>query len=149
MYLPWATRCSTLPTRCLRIIAQAAANEMQAAFIHLGLSEVAAHKFIINGIIDMNKLRVLSADSSDKLITQIHRDNIGDGLFILFMLQQYINAIYFWANRIYLLGAPFEANLVDEDLAEQWNDVMKEEAKVAKASNDLVKSPEPFKKEMK
>jgi hypothetical protein len=122
---------------------------MQAALICLGLSEVAAHEFINNGIINTNKLRVLTSDSLDKLIKQIHRDNVGAGLFIPFMSQQYIHAVHFWANRMYILGTPFEANLVDDDLAEQWIEVMKEEAEAAKAPNDLLKLPEPFKKETK
>jgi hypothetical protein len=122
---------------------------MQAVFIRLGLSEVAAHEFINNGIINTNKLCVLSSDSLDKLIKQIHRDNVRAGLFISFCVTAIHPCCPFLGKPYVYTRSPIEANLVDEDLAEQWNEVMKEEAEAAKAPNDLLKLPEPFKKETK
>jgi hypothetical protein len=77
---------------------------MTQALIRLGLTQVAANEFINNGITSINKLRVLTEDALDKLVKQIHRDNQGAGLFIPFFSQQYIHAIRFWANRMYILG---------------------------------------------
>ncbi len=94
-------------------------DEMQTALVHLGLSEVAAHEFINNGINNTHKLRTLTADALDRLIKQIHHDNQGAGLFIPFMSQQYIHAIHFWANRMYILDAPYGADLITEELAIQ------------------------------
>jgi hypothetical protein len=52
--------------------------------IGLGLSELAANKFINSGVTSLNKLRTLMSEALDKLIKQIHRDNQGQGLFIPF-----------------------------------------------------------------
>ncbi len=65
------------------------------------------------------------------------------------MSQQYIHAIRFWANRMYILGASHDATLVTEHLAEQWSEMMKEETEATKAPTDLLKLPEQFKKDTK
>jgi hypothetical protein len=122
---------------------------MQEALVRLGLSNIATFKFINNGVINTAKLCVLSQDDLDRLIKQIQRDNQGAGLFIPFMSQQYIHAVRFWANRMYILGAPHGADLVNEKMADQWSEIMKEEAEAAKAPTDLLKLPEPFKKDAK
>ncbi len=110
--------------------------------MRLGLSEVAAREFINNGITNTHKLRILTADALDRLIKQIHRDNQGAGLFIPFKSQQYIHAVRFWANRMYILGTPYGADLITEELAMQWNELMKEESEATKAPTDLIKLPE-------
>jgi hypothetical protein len=129
--------------------AAAAAAQMHNALVRLGLSPVAAQEFINNGIISIAKLRVLAQEDLDRLIKQIHRDNQGAGLFIPFMSQQYVHAIRFWANRMHILGAPYDAALVNQEMAEQWSEVMKQESEAAKAPTDLLKLPEPFKKDTK
>ncbi len=117
--------------------------------MRLGLSEVAAREFINNGITNTHKLRILTADALDRLIKQIHHDNQGAGLFIPFMSQQYIHAVRFWVNRMYILGTPYGADLITEELAMQWNELMKEESEATKAPTDLIKLPEAFKKDTK
>jgi hypothetical protein len=123
--------------------------EMHAALIRLGLSEVAAQEFINNGITNLNKLRVLTVEALDMLIKQIHRDNQGAGLFIPFFSQQYIRAIRFWANRMHILGAEYPIEHVNEIMADMWTEAMKAELEAAKAPSDIVKMPEPFKKDTK
>ncbi len=91
----------------------------------------------------------MTADALDRLIKQIHCDNQGAGLFIPFMSQQYIHAVRFWANRMYILGASYGADLITEELAMQWNELMKEESEATKAPTDLIKLPEAFKKDTK
>jgi len=66
---------------------------------------------------------------------------------IPFVSQQYIHAIRFWVNRMYILGAPFDVALVNEPLAKIWNEARKADAKAAEALDDLVKKPEAFKKD--
>jgi hypothetical protein len=122
---------------------------MRAALIRLGLSNVAAQEFINNGVDSTHRLRLLSTEDLDKLIKQIHRDNTGTGLFIPFMAQAYIRAIRFWANRMYILGADFDETLIDREMAQIWSATMKEEAEAAKTPIDIVKAPEPFKKDTK
>ncbi len=122
---------------------------MQAALVRLGLSQVAAQEFINNGITNLNKLQVLTAEALDMLIKQIHRDNQGAGLFIPFFSQQYIRAIRFWANRMHILGAEYPIEQVDEAMADMWNEAMKAELEAAKAPTDIVKMPESFKKDTK
>jgi len=123
---------------------------MRDAFVRLGLTELAATEFTDNGITNMNRLRNLTEDALSSLIKQIHRDNNGGaGLVIPFASQQHIHAIRFWANRMYILGAPFDAALVNEPLAEAWTEVRKTEAEAADAPDDLVKKPEAFKKDTK
>ena len=75
----------------------------------------------------------------------IHWDNI-NGLFIPFGAQQAIHAIQFWANHMYILGRPYDANLVTAELAAEWDEKRRIEAEAPKAS-DIVKAPEVFKKE--
>jgi hypothetical protein len=62
-------------------------DDMRAALVRLGLSQVATQELINNGITDHNRLRVLTIDALDLLIKQIHRDNQGAGLFIPFFSQ--------------------------------------------------------------
>ncbi len=65
------------------------------------------------------------------------------------MYQQYVHAVCFWANGMHILGASYEASLINQEMAEQWSEVMKQELEAAKAPTDLLKLPEPFKKDMK
>jgi hypothetical protein len=129
--------------------AAVAAAQMHRALVRLGLSPIAAHEFINNGIISTAKLRVLAQDDLDRLIKQIHRDNQGAGLFIPFMSQQYVHAVRFWTNRMHILGAPYDAELINLEMAEQWSEIMKQEAEAAKTPTDLLKLPEPFKRDTK
>ncbi len=117
--------------------------------MRLGLSQLAAREFIVNGITMMNRLRSLTSESLDRLIKQIHRDNQGAGLFLPFASQQNIHAIRFWANRMHIIGAAYDVNDVDEPLAEMWTESMKVEQETARSSGDLVKMPERFKKDTK
>ena len=61
------------------------------------------------------------------------------------MYQQYVHTVCFWANRMHILGASYEAALINQEMAEQWSEVMKQELEAAKAPTDLLKLPEPFK----
>ena len=115
--------------------AAAGPEEMLQALMRLGLTQVAANEFINNGITTIHKLRVLTEDALDKLIKQIHRDNQGAGLFIPFFSQQYIHAIRFWANRMYILGAPYPIQEVDEVMADMWNEAMKAENRRRQGAN--------------
>jgi len=47
---------------------------------------------------------------------------------------------------MYILGLPCEAVMINEALAEEWNERKKAENEAAEVSDDLVKKPEPFKK---
>ncbi len=69
-----------------------------------------------------------------------------NGLFISFGAQQAIHVIRFWANRMYILVRPYNANLVTADLAAEWDEKRRIEAEAPKAS-DIIKAPEVFKKE--
>ncbi|MFO0446496.1 MAG: hypothetical protein ACK524_11600 [Planctomyces sp.] len=100
---------------------------MEAALMRLGLSLLAAREFTGNGIMTINRLRTLTEDSLDRLIKQIHRDNQGAGLFIPFASQQHIHAIRFWANRMHIIGAPYDVDDIDEPLAEMWSGSKKAE----------------------
>jgi hypothetical protein len=123
---------------------------MREALMRLGLSAVAATEFTQNDITTVNRLRGLTEDALDRLIKQLTRDNHGGaGLVIPFVSQQYLHAICFWANRMYILGAPSDVGLINEALAEAWHEMRKAEAEAAEAPDDLVKKPEAFKKDTK
>jgi len=122
---------------------------MVAALMHLGLSQLAALEFTDNGITTMNRLRSLNEESLGRLIKQIHRDNQGAGLLIPFASQQYLHAIRFWANRMYIIGSPYDINDVNEPLAEMWVESIKAEKEAATVAGDMVKLPEAFKKDTK
>ena len=123
---------------------------MRAALVRLGLTAIAAAEFTDNGITNMNRLRAMTEDDLERFIKQLTRDNHGGaGLVIPFASQQHIHAIRFWANRMYILGVPYDIALVNEPLAEAWNESRKAEAEAAEAPDDLVKKPEPFKKDTK
>jgi hypothetical protein len=120
---------------------------MEAALMQLGLSLLAVHEFTGNGIMTINRLRMLTKDSIDHLIKQIHRDNQGTGL--TFASQQHIHAIHFRANRMHIIGAPYDVDDINEPLAEMWSESKKAEQEAARTVTDLVKIPEAFKKESK
>ena len=122
---------------------------MEAALMRLGFSLLAAREFTGNGISNLNRLRTLTEEALDRLIKQIHRDNQGAGLFIPFASQQHVHAIRFWANRMHIIGSPFSIEDVNEPLAEMWGESMKIEREASQAPADLIKVPEPFKKETK
>jgi hypothetical protein len=87
----------------------------------------------------MNRLRALTEEALNQLIKQIQSDrNGGADLVVPFVSQQYVHAIRFWANRMYIIGASYDAALVKQPLAETWNETRKAEAEVAEASDDLV-----------
>jgi hypothetical protein len=124
--------------------------QIRAALVRLGLSDVAAAEFTDNGITNIHRWRALMEDALDRLIKQLSRDNNGGaGLVIPFISQQYLHAVRFWANRMYILGTPYDVALVTGPLAEAWNETRKAEAKAAEAPDDLVKKPEMFKKDTK
>jgi hypothetical protein len=115
---------------------------MRAALVRLGLTEVAAIEFTDNGVTSMARLRNLTEEALEHLIKQIPRDNNGGaGLVIPFVSQQHIQAIRFWDNRMYIIGAPYDVALVNEQLAEMWNEARKAETEAADATDNLVKSP--------
>jgi hypothetical protein len=113
-------------------------EHMREALIRLGLTAVTVTEFTNNGITTLNHLRMLTEDDLGRLIKQIHQDN-----------QQFIHAVRFWANRMYILGQPFEIQAVTELLAETWAEIMKVEKEAATAPTDLIKVPEQFKKDTK
>jgi hypothetical protein len=116
-------------------------------FVRLGLSDIAAAEFTDNGIINMNCLRTLTEEALNQLIKQVQSDrNGGAGLVVPFVSQQYVHVICFWANRMYIIGAPYDAALVTQPLAETWNEIRKAEAEATEAPDDLVKKPEVYKK---
>ncbi len=59
---------------------------MYQALIRLGLSPIAAQEFINNGIISADELWSLDSEDLNRLIKQIHRDNM-NGLFIPYKAQ--------------------------------------------------------------
>ncbi len=118
--------------------------------MRIGLSNIAAAEMTDNGITNMNRLRALTEDALDRLIKQMTRDNNGGaGLVIPFTSQQYLHAVRFWANRMYILGTSYDAALINEALAETWNEQRKAEKEAAEAPDGLVKKPETFKKDTK
>jgi hypothetical protein len=119
------------------------------ALRRLGLSERAAQAFIDNGITSVNKLRALSVEALDLLIKQIHKDNQGNGPFIPFFLQQYVQAIRFWATHMHILGNEYTVDQIMEQLAETWNETMRTEQEATKVSVEIIKTPEAFKKDTK
>ena len=86
------------------------AHEMHEALRRLGLSPIAAQEFINNGITSTEELRTLDTEDLNRLIKQIHRDNM-NGLFIPYKAQQRLHAIRYWAHRQYLLGRDYDALL--------------------------------------
>jgi hypothetical protein len=126
-------------------------DQMRQALMRLGLTQVAAQEFIVNGIRTLSQLRTLTEDALDRLVKQIHRDNtgVGAGLFIPFASQQYIHAVRFWANRMHILGLPYTVDFVTLPLAETWNEIRKSEKEAEKVPTDLVKAPESYKKDTK
>jgi hypothetical protein len=50
---------------------------------------------------------------------------------------------------MYIIGAAYDINNIDEPLAEMWSESMKIEQEAAKAPGDLVKTPESFEKDTK
>ncbi len=104
-----------------------------------------SQEFINNDINTIEWLRQLSSDDIIHLVKQIHRDNM-NGLFIPFGAQQAIHAIQFWANRMYILGRPYNAEIITDALAAEWDDRRRIEAEAPIASG-IVKAPEVFKKE--
>lgn len=127
-------------------------TEMRAALQRLGLSALAANEFINNGISSVQTLRLLGKDDLDRLIKQIHRDNAaagGAGIFIPFLAQTYVHAVHFWANRMYILGQDFDETLIDLQMARAWTTVMREENDASNLTTDVVKTPDPFKKDTK
>jgi hypothetical protein len=124
-------------------------QEMEDALVRLGLSEVFLREFANNGITSLDRLRVLISEALNQLIKQIHRDNQGAGLFIRFFSQQHVHAVRFWANRMYILGLPYSIQQVTEQLAYTWNDAYKAKNEIQNLPTDIIKSPEPFKKDTK
>jgi hypothetical protein len=124
-------------------------QHMKAVFVRLGLTEIAAREFTNNGITSLDRLRVLTPEALTQLIKQIHRHNPGAGLFIPFFSQQYVHAIRFWANRMYILGLPYHIEQLNEQLANVWNEENKAENEARNLPSDIIKSPDPYKKETK
>jgi hypothetical protein len=127
----------------------AAINLQKEALIRLGLTDVSAREFTNNGITSLDRLCMLTPEALTQLIKQVHWDNQGVGLFIPFFSQQYIHAIYFWANRMYILGLPYRIEDVNEALANIWNEALKSENESRNLPSDIIKSLNPFKKETK
>jgi hypothetical protein len=50
---------------------------------------------------------------------------------------------------MHIIGAPYDVNDVDEPLTKMWNESMKVEKEATTAPEDMIKAPEPFKKETK
>jgi hypothetical protein len=73
------------------------------------------------------------------LIKQIHRSNQGQGLFIPFLAQQYVRPICFWAKKMHIMGRTYDLDMIHQNMADTW----------CQSPTDLVKLPEPFKKDTK
>ncbi len=50
---------------------------------------------------------------------------------------------------MYIMGRPYQIDEVNQQLAETWLEIMNVEEEAAKAPTDLIKTPEPFKKDTK
>jgi hypothetical protein len=50
---------------------------------------------------------------------------------------------------MHIIGKDYTLHMVDENMAEEWAEAMKIEAEASKALNNLIKTPEPFKKDTK
>jgi len=50
---------------------------------------------------------------------------------------------------MYIMGRPYQIDEVNQQLAETWLEIMNVEEEAAKAPTDLIKNPEPFKKDTK
>jgi hypothetical protein len=50
---------------------------------------------------------------------------------------------------MYILGLPFEINQVNETLAYTWNEAMKVEMETSNLPSDIIKYPDPYKKDTK
>jgi hypothetical protein len=127
------------------------AREMHRALVRIGLSPIAAQEFIMNGITSTEELRTLEIEDLNRLIKQIHRDNM-NGLFIPYKAQQRIYVIRYWTNRQYILGRDYDATSITRQLAMDWIRHMKDEKEdkdVTKVTADLIKAPEVFKKDTK
>ena len=123
-------------------------NALKAAFIRLGLTDVAAREFMENGVTDVHQLRSLSSEALARLIKLIQRDRDGGaGLIIPFMSQEYIQAMLFWTHRQYSLGLPYDAEAFNREDAVYWMEKMREKKEADDAAEDLIKAPEIFKKD--
>ncbi len=123
---------------------------MHRALVHLGLSPIAAQEFIMNCITSMEDLRTLDAEDNC-LIKQIHHNDM-NGLSFPYKAQQCIYAIRYWTNHQYILGHNYNATSITWQLAVDWIQRMKDEKEVedvTKATADLIKAPEAFKKDTK
>jgi len=124
--------------------------QMEMALIQLGTSAAAAREFTNNGIMSLERLRMLSKDGLERLLKQMHRGvQGGAGVFIPFFTQESIHSIHFWVSRMHTIGVPYGIEQVTEELALNWNVARKAEQEAAKAPQDMVKQPDPFKKETK
>jgi hypothetical protein len=63
--------------------------------------------------------------------------------------QKYLQAIRFWANKMYIIGSPYDVNDINKPLAEMWVESMKVEKEEAIVVGGMVKLPEAFKKDTK
>jgi len=50
---------------------------------------------------------------------------------------------------MHIIGSPYNIEAVDESLAEMWSESMKAEKEAAEVQGDIIKAPEPFKKDTK
>jgi hypothetical protein len=124
-------------------------NALKEASVRLGLTDIAAREFVENGVTDVHQLCSLSKEALVRLIKQIQRDNHGGaGLIILFMSQEYIQAMLFWIHHQHSLGLPYDAETFNRPDAIYWMEKMREQDEADDAGKDLIKAPEVFKKEM-
>jgi hypothetical protein len=123
-------------------------NPLKAAFVRLGLTDVAAREFMENGVTDVHQLRSLSTEALARLIKLIQCDRDGGaGLIIPFMSQEYIQAMLFWTHRQHSLGLPFDAQTFNRPDAIYWMEKRREQEEAGDAAEDLIKAPETFKKD--
>jgi hypothetical protein len=50
---------------------------------------------------------------------------------------------------MYILGQDFDETLIDKEMARAWTTVMRDENEASDLSTDIVKAPDPFKKDTK
>ena len=112
-------------------------NALKHAFVRLGLTEVAAREFMENGVTDVHQLRSLSKEALARLIRQIQRDNHGGaGLIIPFMSEEYIQEMFFWIQRQYSLGLPYDAETFTRPDAIYWMEKMREQEEADAAAKN-------------
>jgi len=77
----------------------------------------------------------------------LERQRIEESLIRLGMSE--VSSREFTSNGMYILGLPYHIKQVNKALANTWNEALKSESEARNLPSDIIKSPDPFKKETK